>query len=193
MELDQRGGNGVDNENTGPRNEYETIQSPDEGYRHTADPGAIYTLPEPSTASTGPRDTGDPGAIYTLPEPSTASTGPRDTGDPGAIYTLPEPSTASTGPRDTADPGAIYTLPGPSTASTGPRDSQPANSPSTERPRGHTVQIIALVIGMILLAGILGYYVWKVSKQNEQIIELIHEIQVIKEDCICPIYPGKYH
>ena len=171
------GGNGVDYKNTGSpngvdtenkANEYEMIRDPDNGYRHTEDPGAIYTLPEPSTASTGPRDTADPGAIYTLPEPSTASTGPRDTADPGAIYTLPEPSTASTGPRD----------------------SQPANSPPTERPRGETVQhkavhrrrrcayILVPGIGMIILAGILGYLVWKVSKQNEQIIELAHEIQV---------------
>ena len=74
MELNRRAGNGVDYENTGDQNEYETIQDPDPDadYLHTADPGAIYTLPGPSTASTGPRDTADPGAIYTLPEPSTA-------------------------------------------------------------------------------------------------------------------------
>ena len=124
----------------------------------------------------------DPGAIYTLPGPSTASTGPRDSADPGAIYTLPEPSTASTGPRDSADPGAIYTLPGPSTASTGPRDSQPANSP-----RRRCAYILAPVIGMIILAGILGYLAWKVSKQNDQIIELTLEIQVMKEECVCPV------
>ena len=163
MELNQRGGNGVDYENTEPQNEYETIQDPYEEYRHTA------------------------------------STGPRHTADPGPIYTLPEPSTASTGPRHTADPGPIYTLPEPSTASTGPRDSQPANSPPTERPRGETVQhsavhkrrrsayILVTVIGMIILAGILGYFVWKVSEQNEQIIKLTHDIQVMKDKCVCPV------
>ena len=244
MELDRRGGNGVDNENTGHRNEYETIQDPDEGYRHTADPEAIYyTLPEPSTASTGPRDTSDPGAIYTLPKPSTPSTGPRDTADPGAIYTLPEPSTASTGPRDTADPGAIYTLPGPSTASTGPRHTAdpgaiytlPEPSTASTGPRDSAdpgaiytlpepstastgprdtadpgaiytlpkpstpihkqrrcAYILVPGISMIILAGILGYIVWKVSKQNDQIMELTDDILVMKEERVLPVRPGMY-
>ena len=133
MDLDRSAGNVVDYENTGPPNEYETIPDPYEGYRHTADPAAIYTLPEPSTASTGPRDS-------------------------------------------------------------------PANSPPTERPRDKRVKhkrrrcayILVPGIGIILLAGILGYLVWKVAKQNEQIDELTHDIQVMKEECVCPINLVRY-
>ena len=127
MELNQRAGNAVAYENTGPQNEYETIQDPYEDYLHT-----------------------------------------------------------------TADPGAIYTLPEPSTASTGPRDPQPASGPPTKRTRRRCAYILVPGMGMILLAGILGYLVWKVAKQNEQIIELTHQMHVMKEECVCPVSLVRY-
>ena len=168
MELDRRDGNPVAYENTGADNEYETMQDPDADYLHTARGGnGVYY------ENTGPKNE------YEMMR------------DPDEGY------------RHTADPGAIYTLPEPSTASTGPRDLQPASSPATERPRGEAQHkavhkrtrcacILALVIGMIIFAGILGYFVWKVSKQNEEIIELTLQINVMKDACVCPVSLVRY-
>ena len=58
--------------------------------------------------------------------------------------------------------------------------------------RTRCAYILVPVIGMIILAGILGYIVWKVSKQNEQIIELTDDILVLKEEGVLPVRPGMY-
>ena len=86
----------------------------------------------------------------------------------------------------TSDTGAVYLLPESSTSSAGPRDSLHANNPRTDLPVQHKAYILVPGIGIILLAGILGYLAWNVCKQNDQIIELTHEILLMKKE-----NPGK--
>ena len=207
MELDRRAGNAVAYENTGPQNEYETIQDPDADDIHTANPGdpdADYL----HTANPGHPDAdylhtanpGHPDADYLHTARGGNGVDYENTGPKNEYEMIQDPYE---GYRHTADPGAIYTLPEPSTASTGPRDLQPANNPATERPRGEAqhkavhkrtrcAHILAPVIGMIIFSGILGYFVWKVSKQNEEIIELTLQINVMKDACVCPVSLVRY-